>query len=53
MDVLIGQDHLVDEDGRVGTDGGNDVAQDLAAFVVWPVVEDVAEVVEFGSCTTV
>lgn len=43
----------VEQDGGIGTHGCDDVLENLAAFVVGPVVEDVAEVVEFGPCAVV
>ena len=49
MDARVREDHFVDEDGGRGGHGGRDVGEDGAAFVVRPVVEDEAEVVEFGA----
>ena len=45
----VREDHFVNQDARGGGHGGRDVGEDLPAFVVAPVVEDVAEVVEFGA----
>ena len=49
----VREDHFVEQDGGIGTHGCDDVLENLAAFMVGPVVEDGAEVVEFGPCAVV
>ena len=46
--VRVREDHFVEQDGGIRTQGCDDVLKDLATFVVGLVGENGAEVVEFG-----
>ena len=50
MHASVREDHFVEQDGGIRTHGCDDVSEDLAAFVVGPVVENGAEIVELCAC---
>lgn len=47
--VFFREDHLVDQNARLGRHGRPDVLQDLDTLILRPVVQHVAEVVGAGS----
>lgn len=51
--LRVREDHFVEQNDGIGAHGLDDVFKNLAAFVVWPVVENGSKVVESSAYTLI